>query len=638
MIEFGHFLAFAAFGLSLAQALYGLRGERRLAGLSAIGAFGTMALSFLILVYAFMRSDFSVALVATNSHTLKPMIYKIAGTWGNHEGSMALWCLVTIGFGAAAAGLMKTGRETFEARALGVQGLLSVGSLAYLLFASSPYLRLDPAPFQGAGLNPLLQDPALALHPPMLYLGYVGYSFVFALAAAGLMEGRIDRVWAKEARIWSLAAFAPLTLGIALGSYWAYYELGWGGWWFWDPVENASLMPWLIGAALLHSVIVTEKRESFAAWTALLAVLAFLFSILGAFLVRSGVLTSVHAFAVDPQRGTLLLLGLIAYGGFALGLFALRAPVLRGGKPWQLLSREGALMANNVVLIVATLTVLLGTLFPLIAEAFGRTISVGEPYFNLTFVPIFTLILVLLPVVQAWAWGKADLKGWARWAIGGAALVAAFMLLGVGPLDIPLGAAFGVAVGVWLIFGAVRELYRRAVTPGRVFRLPRRVWAMTLAHLGLGLFVIGAVVETSGRYEATLALPVGGSGTVAGWHITLNDVRAIEGPNWYADKAELTARKGGSHATLLPMKRFYPAAMMPTTETAIHKTGLGDLYIALGEQREVAGESRWVFRVYYNPFVDVLYLGTILVGIGGLLAMWPSRREGSRPAAGEASP
>ncbi|MFN4024710.1 MAG: heme lyase CcmF/NrfE family subunit [Hyphomonas sp.] len=633
MIEFGHFLAFAAFGLSFAQAVFGLRGERRLAGLSAIAAFGVMALSFLILVYAFVRSDFSVALVAANSHTLKPMIYKIAGTWGNHEGSMALWCLVTIGFGAAAAGLMKTGREAFEARALGVQGLLSVGSLAYLLFASSPYLRLDPAPFQGAGLNPLLQDPALALHPPMLYLGYVGYSFVFALAAAGLMEGRIDRAWAKEARIWSLAAFAPLTLGIALGSYWAYYELGWGGWWFWDPVENASLMPWLIGAALLHSVIVTEKRESFGAWTALLAVLAFLFSILGAFLVRSGVLTSVHAFAVDPQRGTLLLLGLIAYGGFALGLFALRAPALSGGKPWQLVSREGALMANNVVLIVATLTVLLGTLFPLIAEAFGRTISVGEPYFNLTFVPIFALILIVLPVVQAWAWGKADLKGWARWAIGGAALTVAFMALGVGPLDIPLGAAFGVAIGVWLIFGAVWEMKRRAVVPGRIFRLPRRVWAMTLAHLGLGLFVIGAVVETSGRYEATLALPVGGSGTVAGWHITLNDVRAIEGPNWYADKAELTARKGGGSATLLPMKRFYPAAMMPTTETAIHKTGLGDLYIALGEQREVAGESRWVFRVYYNPFVDVLYLGTILVGLGGLLALSPSRREVRAPGA-----
>ena len=538
--------------------------------------------------------------------------------------------------GAVAAATMRTGRHLFEARALGVQGLLAVGSLAYLLFASSPFLRLDPAPFQGAGLNPLLQDPALALHPPMLYLGYVGYSFVFALAAAGLMEGRIDRMWAKEARIWSLAAFAPLTLGIALGSYWAYYELGWGGWWFWDPVENASLMPWLIGAALLHSVIVTEKRESFAAWTALLAVLAFLFSILGAFLVRSGVLTSVHAFAVDPERGTLLLLGLLGYGGFALGLFALRAPALVGGKPWQLLSREGALMANNVVLIVATLTVLLGTLFPLIAEAFGRTISVGEPYFNLTFVPILVLILLILPVVQAWAWGKADVKGWVRWAAIGAGLTAIFMVLGVGPLNIPLGAAFGMALGLWLVFGGVWELKRRAITFARVFRMPARVWAMTLAHVGLGLFVIGAVIETSGRYEATLALAEGGTGTVAGWEITLNEVRAIEGPNWYADKADLTARKDGSSAQLLPMKRFYPAAMMPTTETAIHKTGAGDLYIALGEQRDVDGEARWVFRVYYNPMVDLLYLGVVLIGLGGFLAMWPEKRSAPKPAAGEA--
>lgn len=635
MIELGHFAAFLALGLSLAQAVFGLKGERRLAGLAAVLGFGVMALSFLILIFAFMRSDFSVALVANNSHTLKPMVYKIAGAWGNHEGSMALWCLVTIGFGAIAAATMRTGRETFEARALGVQGMLSVGSLAYLLFASSPFLRLDPAPFQGAGLNPLLQDPALALHPPMLYLGYVGYSFVFALAAAGLMEGRIDRVWAKEARIWSLAAFAPLTLGIALGSYWAYYELGWGGWWFWDPVENASLMPWLIGAALLHSVIVTEKRESFAAWTALLAVLSFLFSILGAFLVRSGVLTSVHAFAVDPERGTLLLLGLLGYGGFALGLFAMRAPALTGGKPWQLFSREGALMANNVVLIVATLTVLLGTLFPLIAEAFGRTISVGEPYFNLTFVPILVLILILLPVVQAWAWGKADLKTWTRWAMGGAALTAVFLLLGVGVMSIPLGAAFGVAVGVWLVFGGVWEMKRRAMTLSRVFKMPARVWAMTLAHVGLGLFVIGAVIETSGRYEATLALAEGGTGTVAGWEITLKEVRAIEGPNWYADKAVLTARKGGASAELLPMKRFYPAAMMPTTETAIHKTGAGDLYVALGEQREVDGEARWVFRVYYNPMVDLLYFGVVLIGLGGLLAMWPEKR-GLKPSEGAA--
>ncbi|MEQ9507082.1 MAG: heme lyase CcmF/NrfE family subunit [Hyphomonas sp.] len=627
MIEFGHFAAFLVLALSLAQGVLGLRGERRLAGHIAIAAFGLMSLSFLTLINAFVTSDFSVALVANNSHTLKPMAYKIAGAWGNHEGSMALWCLVTIGFGAAAAALMRTGRDVFEARALGIQGLLATGALAYLLFASSPYLRLDPAPFQGAGLNPLLQDPALAIHPPMLYLGYVGYSFVFALAAAGLMEGRIDRVWAKEARIWSLAAFVPLTLGIALGSYWAYYELGWGGWWFWDPVENASLMPWLIGAALLHSVVVTEKREGFAAWTALLAVLAFLFSILGAFLVRSGVLTSVHAFAVDPERGTLLLMGLLVYGSFALGLFALRAPKLEGGKAWTLVSREGALMANNVVLIVAALTVLLGTLFPLIAEAFGRTVSVGEPYFNLTFVPILALILILLPIVQAWAWGKADVKGWLRWAGGGAALVLAFVLLGIGPLDIPVGAAFGLAVGVWLVFGAAWELKRRAITPGRVFKLPRRVWSMTLAHIGVGLFVIGAVVETTGRYEATLALPQGGTGEVAGWVLTLDEVRAIEGPNWYADRAVLTARKGGQRAILEPMKRFYPAAMMPTTETAIHKTGTGDLYAALGEARDVDGETRWVFRVYFNPMVDLLYLGVVLIGLGGLLGLWPSSRQ-----------
>ena len=631
MIEAGHFAAFLALALSLAQGVLGLRGERRTAGLLAVTAFGLMALSFLTIVNAFVTSDFSVALVANNSHTLKPMVYKIAGAWGNHEGSMAMWCLVTVGFGAAAAAMMRTGRELFEARALGVQGLLATGSLAYLLLASSPYLRLDPAPFQGAGLNPLLQDPALAIHPPMLYLGYVGYSFVFALAAAGLMEGRIDCAWAREARGWSLAAFAPLTFGIALGSYWAYYELGWGGWWFWDPVENASLMPWLIGAALLHSVVVTEKREGFAAWTALLAVLAFLFSILGAFLVRSGVLTSVHAFAVDPERGTLLLAGLLVYGGFALGLFALRAPKLEGGKAWTLLSREGALMANNVVLIVAALTVLLGTLFPLIAEAFGRTISVGEPYFNLTFVPILALILILLPVVQAWAWGKADLKGWLRWAVGGAALVLLFVLLGVGPLDIPAGAAFGLAVGVWLVGGALWELKRRAITPGRVFKLPLRVWSMTLAHIGLGLFVIGAVVETTGRYEATLALPEGGSGEVAGWTITLDEVRSIEGPNWYADRAVLTARNAGQTATLTPMKRFYPAASMPTTETAIHKTGTGDLYAALGEQRDVDGEARWVFRIYYNPFVDLLFAGVTLIGLAGLIGLWPSRRT-AKPA------
>ena len=626
MIELGHFAAFLALAAALAQGMFGLTGQRRMAGLAAYAGFAVMILSFVTLIVAFARSDFSVALVANNSHTLKPMIYKIAGAWGNHEGSMALWCLVTLGFGAAGALWMRTGRDLFEARALGIQGLLAVGALAYLLFASSPFLRLDPAPFQGAGLNPLLQDPALSIHPPMLYLGYVGYSFVFALAAAGLMEARVDSVWAKEARRWSLAAFIPLTLGIALGSYWAYYELGWGGWWFWDPVENASLMPWLIGAALLHSVVVTEKREGFGAWSALLAVLAFLFSIMGAFLVRSGILTSVHAFAVDPERGMLLLFGLLTYGGFALVLFAMRAPKLPGGKPWMLLSREGALMANNIVLIVAALTVLLGTLFPLMAEAAGRTISVGEPYFNLTFTPMLALLLLILPVVQAWAWGKADLKNWSKWAIAGGTLALVFLALGVGLWDISIGAALGLALGAWLVIGALWELKRRAITPGRIFRLPPRVWGMTLAHMGLGLFVIGAVVETTGRYETTVALAEGGSGTVAGWTLTLDQVRAIEGPNWYADRAQLTATRGGAKAIMTPMKRYYPAAQMPTTETAIHKTGTGDLYAALGEQRMVDGAPRWVFRVYYNPMIDLLYFGVILMALGGVFSLWPRRK------------
>ena len=626
MIEAGHFAAFLALGAALAQAIFGLKGDRRWAGMAAIAGFGFMAFSFLTLVHAFAVSDFSLQLVARNSHTLKPMLYKIAGTWGNHEGSMALWAMVTFGFGAAAAVLMSTGRGRFESRALGVQGLLAAGAMGYLLFASSPFVRLDPAPFQGAGLNPLLQDPALSFHPPMLYLGYVGYSFVFALAAAGMMEGRIDRVWAKEARRWSLAAFIPLTFGIALGSYWAYYELGWGGWWFWDPVENASLMPWLIGAALLHSVIVTEKRENFAAWTALLAVVAFLFSIMGAFLVRSGVLTSVHAFAVDPKRGTILLIGLMAYGALALGLFAWRGPSLKGAKPWLMGSREGALMANNVVLVVAALTVLLGTLFPLMAEAAGRTMSVGEPYFRLTFVPILALLLVLLPIAQNWAWGKADMKQWTRWAVAGMALVAFFAAMGVGVWKIPLFAALGLALGVWLIGGALWELRRRAVTLTRVFRVSPRVWGMTLAHMGLGLFIIGAVVETTGRYETTVALAEGATGHAAGWTLTLDDVGSVEGPNWYADKAVLTAVKGGAKAVLEPMKRYYPAARMPTTETAIYKTGTGDLYAALGEQRVVDGQARWAFRVYFNPLIDFIYIGVLMIGLGGLVSLVKVKR------------
>ncbi|WP_018147575.1 heme lyase CcmF/NrfE family subunit [Henriciella marina] len=632
MIEAGHFAAFAALILSFFQSAQGLTGRRAAASLSAQVAFGAMAFAFLTLLIAFARSDFSVQLVAANSHTLKPFVYKLAGTWGNHEGSMALWCLVGIGFGAAGARLLATGRPVFEARTLGVQGLLNAGALLYLLLASSPFTRLYPAPLQGAGLNPLLQDPALAIHPPMLYLGYVGYSFVFALAAAGLIEGRIDRVWARTARVWALAAFVPLTLGIALGSYWAYYELGWGGWWFWDPVENASLMPWLIGAAFLHSVIVTEKRGGFGVWSALLAVLAFCFSMLGAFLVRSGVLTSVHAFAVDPLRGSLLLAGLLVFGGAALLLFALRASKLEPGPAWATASREGALMGNNLILVVAAATVLLGTLFPLIAEAAGQTISVGEPYFNLTFTPIMSLALIALPIVQAWSWGRADLSSLWKWAAGFAGIVAVFWLAGIGPFDIPLLAGVGLAIAVWLIGGAAIEFWRRAKTLSRFTRMPARIWGMTLAHAGLGLFVMGAVLETSGRDHTTIALQEGQTTSVAGWQLTLDDVESIEGPNWYAERATLTARRGGTVAELQPHKRFYPAAQMPTTETAIHKTGLADLYVALGDgRRNQQGETRWTFEVFFNPLIDLIYFGIFLIGLGATLSMFGRKSKSAKP-------
>ena len=625
MIEVGHMAAFLALAACLVQTWYGLRGNRAMAAGMAYSALGMMSLAFGLLIWSFVTSDFSVALVASHSHTFKPLMYKIAGTWGNHEGSMALWCLVSIGFAAAGAWRLRTGRVEFEARALGVQGAVSLGSLVYLLFASNPYLRLDAAPLQGNGLNPVLQDPALAIHPPMLYLGYVGFSFVFALAAAGLIEGRIDRIWARATRPFVLAAWVPLSLGIALGSYWAYYELGWGGWWFWDPVENASLMPWLLGSALLHSIIVTEKRGGFAAWTALLAVLAFCFSILGAFLVRSGVLTSVHAFAIDPLRGSLLLSGLMAYGGAALGLFAWRAPVLKGGPPWQLVSREGALMLNNLVFFVATATVLLGTIFPLLAEATGRQMSVGAPYFNLTFAPIMAGLLLLLPLVQGWSWGAAKINMvWLRGAIVGLA-IGGLALVSLWLLKLPLGAGLGVALGLWLIFGAGRELLRRAVTLKRIFSMSLRVWGMSLAHLGIGLFVIGAVVETSGRYEQTVALAAGEQAAIAGWAVTLEEVRSAEGPNWYADRATLLARKGSASATLKPEKRYYPAARMPTSETAIHKTGAGDLYAALGDRREVEGRTVWTFRIYYNPLIDLIFFGVFLMALGGALAAFGGR-------------
>ncbi|MEM6666252.1 MAG: cytochrome c-type biogenesis CcmF C-terminal domain-containing protein, partial [Pseudomonadota bacterium] len=373
--------------------------------------------------------------------------------------------------------------------------------------------------------------------------------------------------------------------------------------------------------ALLHSIIVTEKRGSFAVWSALLAVLAYCFSILGAFLVRSGILTSVHAFAVDPTRGLALLVGLVLFGGAALLLFAVRAPSIRGGQPWISLSREGALMGNNLVFFVATATVLLGTLFPLIAEGFGRQMSVGEPYFNLTFTPIMALALVALPIVQAWGWGKADLTNFLRWVSACVGVIVVFALLGVGVFSIPLFAGLGLGLGFWLVFGSAYEIWRRAKIFARLWRLPARVWGMTLAHAGLGLFVIGAVVETSARFEKTLDMAVGQTDTIAGWEIVLDDVQSVEGPNWYADRAFMTLSRGGASTVLEPEKRYYPASQMPTTETAIHKTWTADIYLALGDRRVIDGEVRWTFRAYFNPLIDLVFLGVIIMALGGVFAV-----------------
>ncbi|MBB34009.1 MAG: cytochrome C biogenesis protein CcmF [Hirschia sp.] len=590
-------------------------------GLSAVAAiFGLVAL-----VMAFIRSDFSVELVARHSHSLKPFFYKIAGAWGNHEGSMLLWCVIMLGYGAIAGAVMAPGR--LKARALGVQGALAALSLAYLLFASSPFTRLADPPLDGNGLNPLLQDPALAFHPPFLYLGYVGFSFVFSIAAAGLIEGQVGREWARRVRPWALFAWSALTIGISLGAIWAYYELGWGGWWFWDPVENASFMPWLVGAALVHSLIVTQKRGSMAAWTVLLAVLTFCLSILGAFLVRSGVLTSVHAFALDPERGALLLAGLVIVGVFALGLYAWRAPKLEAGPVFDPISREGALILNNLFLSVAAATVLVGTLYPLVVEAVsGEKISVGSPYFDMTLAPLMAILFLAPPAAQSFAWRKADLTPvLKRLIIAGALAIAAagatFILLAG-----KLWAVLGVAIGVWLIAGTITDLLRRIGGGGvaRAFALSASIWGMTIAHIGLGVFVIGASVEVNGRVERTFALMPGETAELDNWTFTFNGVQSDEGPNYFSQVADITAVKGRREMQLAPQKRFYPAAGMPTTEVAIRKSLTGDLYVALGD--EVRGRpGAWTLRVSFNPMIDWVFGGAGLIALGGFMAFASKR-------------
>jgi cytochrome c-type biogenesis protein CcmF len=532
---------------------------------------------------------------------------------------MLLWCVIMSAYGGAGALLMRG--DTLRDRALGVQGLLTIATLAYLLFVSSPFLRLDPAPFDGRGLNPLLQDPAVALHPPFLYAGYVGLSFVFSIAAGGLISGKIDREWAARARPWALGAWSALTIGITLGSIWAYYELGWGGWWFWDPVENASFMPWLVGTALIHSLIVTEKRGGMAAWTVFLAVLAFCLALLGTFLVRSGVITSVHAFG-DTARGGVLLFGLAAAGAFALALFAWRAPLLKAGPEFDPVSREGALVLNNLFLSVGAALVLVGTVTPMFAQALNVSLSIGEPYFRLTFAPMMAVLLLFMPLAPAMPWRKAELAPMFKrfWPAAALAVVAAVSAYVLWPKSLWL--AFGVFVGAWVIAGMVMDLIRRVGTGGlgRLTRLPLAVWGMTIAHVGIGMFVIGATVEAANSQQ-TFPLHQGEEASAGGWTFRFDGVRDVEGPNYQAIRADiLVTHEDGSTEVIHPEKRFYPVANTSTTEVAIRRTLRGHVYVALGDTiREEPGV--WRIQVGQHPLLDWVFGGAGLIALGGFIAL-----------------
>ena len=648
--EFGAFALALGLALSAAQlALSAIGRMRRSAALCGAGegaaaaAFVTVALAFAALVTAFVTSDFSVANVAANSHTAKPLLYKVAGAWGSHEGSMLLWCLALTGFGAAVALSGRGLPARLKATTVAVEGALGVLFLGYTVFASNPLARLANPPVEGRSLNPLLQDPFLAIHPPFLYSGYVGLSVVFSLAVAALIEGRADAAWARWVRPWALAAWSLLTIGITLGSFWSYYVLGWGGWWAWDPVENASFMPWLAATALLHSAVVTEKRGALTAWTVFLSLLAFTFSMLGAFLVRSGVLTSVHAFAVDPARGVLLLgiLGLTAGAGFVL--FAWRAPSLAAGGLFAPVSREAALVLNNLFLSAAIATVLLGTLYPMIREALTHeAVSVGAPYFNLTFAPLMAVALLILPAGPLLAWKRGDVLGALQrlWAAALLALAAGAIVVVLQSPRRMLGAA-GVALGVWLIAGSLVELAERARLGRaawsdvlrRLAKLPRGAWGMSLAHIGLGVFIAGVSVQTEWRAEAARVLSVNDALQVGAYRLTLTSVGDLDGPNYAIERAALSARRDGREVcTARPERRFYFAGGQTVAKVSMCLRDWGDVYVVLGERRAGAGGApAWLVRAYWNPWSRLIFIGPLLMALGGAVSLSDRRLRLAAP-------
>ncbi len=642
--ELGHFALILAFLIAIVQMVVPLVGAHKrwpgwmaLAEPAAQAQFAFTAFAFAALMWAFITSDFSLLVVVQNSHSAKPMLYKIAGTWGNHEGSMLLWVLIVALFGALASVFGEGLPPTLKARVLSVQAAIGVAFFAFILFTSNPFLRLAVPPMDGQDLNPLLQDPGLAFHPPFLYLGYVGLSMAFSFAVAALIEGRVDAAWGRWVRPWTLAAWVFLTIGIGLGSWWAYYELGWGGFWFWDPVENASFMPWLLAAALLHSAIVVEKREALKSWTILLAILAFGFSLIGTFIVRSGLLTSVHAFANDPERGVFILLILGVFTGGALLLFALRAQTMEAKGVFSLISRESGLVVNNVLLAVSCFVVFFGTLWPVVAEmAFDRKLSVGPPFFDLAFSPFMVLLGLVLPVGAMLPWKRGRVKRtlWQLRYVFVLSLALAALAYALQSGRSALGPV-GLFLGAWVVTGAFTDLWLRTGKGGvsRLIRLPRADWGKAVAHAGLGVTIFAIAGLTAWEVEDIRVAEVNKPFKVANYELILKGVRREQGPNYFATVADIDVRhKGAALTRLTPEKRDYPVAQMPTTEASIDYRLTRDLYVVIGDQQSNGG---WTVRTYIKPLANWIWGGSILMALGGLLSLSDRR---FRVAAGARKP
>jgi cytochrome c-type biogenesis protein CcmF len=644
--EIGHYALVLALALALVQAGVPLIGARlrdpTLMGVAdpvAFAQFLFVATSFAALTALYVSSDFSVANVFENSHSAKPLLYKITGVWGNHEGSMLLWALILSLFGALVALFGANLPLSLRAGALAVQGLIAVAFLLFILATSNPFARLAEPPFEGRDLNPILQDIGLALHPPLLYLGYVGFSISFSFAVAALIEGRIDAAWARWVRPWTLAAWMCLTLGIAMGSYWAYYELGWGGWWFWDPVENASLMPWLAGTALLHSAVVMEKRNALKVWTILLAILTFSLSLLGTFLVRSGVLTSVHTFASDPTRGVFILAILVFFIGGSLALYSWRAPMLKQGGIFAPISREGALVLNNLFLTTACATVFVGTLYPLALEALtGDKISVGAPFFNATFGPLFLPLMIAMPFGTLLAWKRGDLYAAAQrlllaFALALVAMGATFAIAQGGPVLAP----FLIGIAVFVMVGALIDLAERVqlfrlppmLSLRRFVGLPRSALGTAIAHFGLGVCLLGVASEANYGAERILAMKPGESVSLRGYDLAFDNLLSRTGPNYRELVARFVVKSGGETlGTLEPSKRTFQARGMGTTEAALMTRGFSQIYLSLGD---VGGDGTVTVRLYHKPLVLLIWLGTLVMVAGGLLSLSDRRLRVGAP-------